>query len=67
MKFSPASALAVWAVGTGWLMLYILLERMDPYWGVEPVDWIQAGSAIVVLALYPLFRKFFAGWLARGR
>ena len=65
MKFTPASALAAWAVGTGWLVLYILLERMDPYWGAGPVDWIQATSAIIVLALYPLFRKFFAAWLAK--
>jgi hypothetical protein len=65
MNFSPAAALAMWAVGTAWLILFVILERLDPYWGQEHVDWIQAGSAVVVLACYPLFRKRFAAWLAR--
>ena len=65
MNFMPATALAAWAVGTGWLILFVILERLDPYWGAEPVDWIQAASAVVVLACFPLFRKWFAAWLAR--
>ena len=65
MNFTPASALALWAVGTGWLVLFVVLERLDPYWGEGPVDWIQAGSAVVVLACYPILRKRFAAWLAR--
>ncbi|HYL24600.1 MAG TPA: hypothetical protein VEV21_09420, partial [Burkholderiales bacterium] len=63
----PATALAAWAVGTGWLVLYIILERFDPYWGEEPVDWIQAASAVAVLACYPLLRKWFTAWLAKRR
>jgi len=65
MNYTPATALAAWAVGTGWLILFVVLERFDPYWGEEPVDWIQAASAVVVLACFPLFRKRFAAWLAK--
>ena len=67
MKIQAASGLAAWAVGTAWLILYILLQRMDPYWGEGPVDWLQAGSFLVALACYPLFRKRFATWLAKPR
>ncbi|HZC77471.1 MAG TPA: hypothetical protein VE258_06960 [Ktedonobacterales bacterium] len=65
MNFTPAAALALWAVGTAWLILYVILERLDPYWGEEPVDWIQAASVVFVLGCYPFFRKRFAAWLAR--
>lgn len=67
VKITAASGLAAWAVGTAWLILFVLLERMDPYWGAEPVDWIQATSFLVALALYPLFRRWFAAWLAKRR
>ena len=67
MKIKAETGLAAWAVGTAWLILFILLQRMDPYWGEGPVDWLQAGSFLVGLALYPLFRKWFAAWLAKQR
>jgi hypothetical protein len=65
MTFTPATGLAVWAVGTGWLVLYVILERLDPYWGEDQIDWIQAASAVIVMACYPLCRKRFAAWLAK--
>ena len=65
MKITPPSALAAWAVSTAWLVLFLILERFDPYWGEELVDWIQAGSLLVGLAFFPLFKKWFAAWLAR--
>jgi hypothetical protein len=65
INITPAAALAAWAVGTGWLVLFLILERFDPVWGEEPVDWIQAVSVVMVLAFYPLFRKGFAAWLAK--
>jgi hypothetical protein len=64
MRITAASGLAAWAVGTAWLILFVILERFDPYWGEGPVDWIQAASAVGALALYPLFRKWFGAWLA---
>ena len=65
MKITPPSALAAWAVGTAWLVLFVILERFDPYWGEVLVDWIQAASLLVALAFFPLFKKWFAAWLAR--
>jgi hypothetical protein len=65
VNIPPASALAAWAAGTAWLLLFFVLERFDRYWGKELGDWIQGASAVVALALYPLFRKWFAAWLAK--
>jgi hypothetical protein len=65
MNIAPASALAAWAVGTAWLILFFFLERFDPYWGEALVDWVQLGSFAFALALYPLFRRWFAAWLAK--
>ena len=67
MKISAASGLAAWAVGTAWLILYILLQRMDASWGEGPVDWLQAGTFLGALAFYPLLRRRFAAWLAKPR
>lgn len=63
MNIAPASALAAWAVGTAWLALFFVLERLDPYLGKELIDWIQVASALLVLTFYPAFRKMFSAWL----
>ena len=65
MKITPPSALAAWAVSTAWLVLFLVLERLDPYWGEELVDWIQIASLLVASALFPFFKKWFADWLSR--
>ena len=65
MKIAPASALAAWAVGTAWLVLFIVLERVDEA-GPDFIDWIEIGSAVLALAFYPLFRKWFASWLSKA-
>jgi len=65
MNISPASALAAWAVGTAWLLLFLVLERFDPTWGEVLVDWIQVATLLVALSFYPLFRKWFAAWLVK--
>lgn len=65
MKIRAESALAAWAVGTAWLVLFFILEQLDARIGEELVDWLQAASLIAVAALYPLFRKWFAAWLAK--
>jgi len=67
MKISPASALAGWAVGTAWLVVFIVLERSNARLGEEFVDWLQAASAVLMAPLYFPFRKWFARWLERAR
>ena len=67
MNMSPASALAVWALGTIWLLLFFVLERFDPLLGEELIDWIQVGIILPLTALFPLLRKRFGAWLARAK
>jgi hypothetical protein len=67
MNIAPASALAAWAIGTAWLLLFFILERLDPHLGEELIDWIQAGSALLMLAFYPALRKMFSAWLAKAK
>jgi hypothetical protein len=64
MKIAPASALAAWAVGTAWLVLFLILEHFDDP-GPDLLDWVQWGSFLGVLVFYPFFRKWFAAWLIK--
>ena len=64
VKIAPASGLAAWAVGTAWLILYVVLEKFDDP-GPDALDWVQGIGALVALACFPLFRKWFANWLDR--
>ena len=66
MRMSPASALAAWAVGTAWLVLFVILEHFDAP-GPDLLDYVQWGMLLPALILYPLFRKWFAAWLERQR
>lgn len=67
MKISPASLLAAWAVGTAYLILFIVLERSNDHFGEELVDWIQGVIALLALPLYLPFRKWFVAWLSKTR
>ena len=67
MNIASASALACWAIGTIWLLLFFVLEHLDPIVGQDLIDWIQAAAIVPLAALFPLFRKRFAGWLARAK
>ena len=68
MKIAPAAALAAWAVLTGWLIAFYVLDEFDPTPNVfDLVDWIQTGVAVVALVCYPLFRRGFARWLGEAR
>jgi len=64
VKITPASALAVWAVLTAWLIAFFILDEFDPTPNkFDLVDWIQTAVALVAAICYPLFRKWFAAWL----
>jgi len=67
MNIAPAAALAVWALGTIWLLLFFVLEHLDPIAGEHVIDWIQALIILPLAALFPFFRKWFAGWLAKAK
>ena len=66
MKIEPASALAAWAVGTAWLILFVILEHFDEP-GPDFVDYVQWGAFFAAVVFYPLFRKWFAAWLTKQR
>jgi len=64
MKITPPAALAVWAVGTAWLIAFYILDEFDSTPNqFDLVDWIQTGVAVIAAICYPLFRKWFAAWL----
>lgn len=67
MNIAPATALAVWALGTIWLVLFYVLERLDPVAGEDMIDWMQVAIIVPLAALFPLFRKWFSGWLGRAK
>lgn len=66
MKISAPTALAAWAVGTAWLVLFVVLEHFDAD-GPDIVDYIQWGSIVLPLLFFPFFRKLFAVWLVKLR
>jgi hypothetical protein len=66
MKITAATALAVWAVGTAWLVLFVILEHFDED-GPDLVDYIQWGSIVLPLAFFPYLRRRFAVWLDKQR
>lgn len=66
MKISAASALAAWAVGTAWLIVFVILEHFDSP-GPDLLDYVQWALLLPALILYPFFRRFFAAWLLRQR
>ena len=68
MKITPASALAAWAVGTGWLFAFYVLDDFDPTPNqFDFVDWIQTAVGVAALLCYPLFRKWFDRWLTKAQ
>ena len=67
MNIAPPTALAVWAIGTIWLVLFYALEHLDAVAGESVIDWIQAALILPLAALFPLFRKWFSGWLGRAK
>ena len=67
MNVTPAAALAFWALGTIWLLPFFVLEHLGPIAGEDVIDWIQAATILPLAALFPFFRKWFVGWLAKAK
>jgi hypothetical protein len=69
VKIAPETLLAAWAVGTVFLVVYVVTHYADRRLGLD-LDWtlsIQGASAALGLALFPVVRKWFREWLRRSR
>ncbi len=67
MKITAETALAAWAVGTSWLLIYILTHYANHQLGLELhlTRVLQIASVVLGLALFPVFRKWFRVWLTK--
>ena len=69
MKITAETALAAWAVGTAWLLIYVVTHHAHHQLGLD-LDLtrvIRIASAVLGLAIFPSLRRWFAGWLAKRR
>ena len=66
MKLQPETALAAWAVGTAWLILFVIIEHFDEE-GPDVLDYVQWSLLLVAGLLFPFFRKWFKRWLIKSR
>ena len=69
MKITPETALAAWAVGTMWLLVYVLTHYGHHQFGYElgAMNWIRAASVVLGLFLFLPSRKWFREWLNRAK
>jgi hypothetical protein len=67
MNIAPASALATWAIGTAWLLLFFFFEHLDRIVGEDLIDLIRAVSFVLMLPFYPILRRRFSAWLVRAK
>ena len=67
MKVRPETSLALWAVATAWLILFVVLEPFERTMGEDLIDALQFGAAGLAAAVFLPARRWFAAWLARQR
>ena len=69
MKIAPATALSAWAVGTIWLVIYVLLHYANRRLGfdLDTTHLIEIASVVIGVALFPLIRQWFRAWLDKYR
>ncbi len=69
MNINPATALAAWAVGTVWLLVYVVTHYANRRLGLDLTSTrvIWAASAVLGLAVFPALRKWFRAWLDKYR
>ena len=67
MRIAPATWLAAWAVGTAWLLIYVLTHYGQHQLGADRkvMQVIQGASVVAGLILFPLLRKWFRAWLTK--
>jgi hypothetical protein len=64
-----ATLLAAWAVGTFWLVAYVVTHHANHQLGLDDSATlvIRAGSFVLGLVLFPLVRQWFQAWLDKSR
>lgn len=69
MKIVPETALAVWAVGTAWLLIYVATHYANHRLGFDfnSTLVIQAVSIVLGLVFFPALRRWFRRWLDKYR
>jgi len=69
MKIAPETALAAWAIGTAWLVVYVVSHYANRRLGLDlnSMYLIQGASVALGLMLFPALRKWFRAWLDRHR
>jgi hypothetical protein len=67
MKIRAETGLALWAVATAWLVLFVVLEPFESTVGEELIDALQFAAAGLAAAIYLPARRWFAAWLTRQR
>jgi hypothetical protein len=69
VKIKPATALAVWALCTAWLLAYVVTHyvhhQLDVRWETVTVIRIVAGA--LGLVCYRPVRRWFATWLTQQK
>lgn len=69
MSVRPETALATWAVGTAWLLVYVLTHYTHHQlaYGLNAMWVIRGASVVLGLVLFLPLRKWFRVWLSRAR
>jgi len=64
-----ATLLAAWAVGTFWLVVYVVTHHANRRLGLDDSATlvIRAASFVLGLVLFPFVRQWFRAWLDRSR
>jgi len=69
MKIAPETALAGWAVGTVWLLVYVVTHYANRRLGLDLTSarLIQGASVVLGAVLFPMLRRWFRAWLDKYR
>jgi len=69
MKLAPETMLAGWAVGTLWLLVYVLTHygHHQLGYGLDAMNWIRTAGVVLGLLLFWPLRKWFREWLSKAK
>jgi len=67
MKIRAETGLALWAVATAWLILFVILEPFERTIGEDMIDAMQFAAGGLAAAIFLPAKRWFIKWLARQR